>query len=40
MDAWYYPVAIKGSGEHPMILLTSQEVNIYDPKSIYRIAEI
>jgi hypothetical protein len=36
----YHAVVIKGFGNHPMILLTNKEVDIYDPKSIYHIVEI
>lgn len=36
----YYAVVIKGFGEHPMILLTNQQINTRDSKSIYRIVEI
>lgn len=39
-DMQYYAVVIRGFGEHPMILLTNKEVNIYDSKSIYSIIEI
>jgi len=39
-DLQYYAVVIKGFGQHPMILLTNNEVNIRDSKSIYHIVEV
>ena len=33
-------VVIKGFGQHPMILISNKEVNMYEPKSIYQIVEI
>ena len=39
-DISFNALVIKGFGQHPMILISNKEVNIYEPKSIYQIVEI
>lgn len=39
-DKWYTLVVIKGYGNHPMLLLTNEQVNYYNYKDLYNIIQI